>query len=412
MINESSIDYKQLYDNAPCGYLCFLLNGDIIDVNERFSEFTGFTKEEILHKKKFTDFISKAQQIFYETHFLPILKVQGNIEEVNFSIIRNNGAKFPVLINAVEVKNPTGELLFIQTTIFDISQRKLYEVQLLDARKRADELTLNLKNVNIELNNKNELLRGGLNYSKKIQYSILPSLPAIRESFNDSFIYFQPKDEIGGDFYWHWKNERFAFLAVLDCTGHGVPGALMSMSINSMLNDIVHQEDTFETGDILGLLHEKVYQTLRQERGDEYSQDGCDIGLCRVEFGTNALSYSGANINLLINTGESLNTIKATNKSIGGLAMNGELEPTRQFATITIPYQKNSMIIMTTDGVMDQLDEFDCPFGNQAFKSMLSEVYQAPADMRKKIVASSLSNWMKETPQLDDMLLLGFLPKF
>ena len=408
MIDQLNIDYKDLYNNAPCGYLCLTPEGDIIEVNNRFLEFTGYDRDEVIAQKKITDFLSKAGKMFFETNFEPILKMQGKIEEISISIIRKNESRINVLVNAVEIRNNEGKHLFTQATVFDISQRKSYESQLLEAKKEAEKLSLELKTSNHELSLKNNLLESSIRYSQKIQYSILPPLEELAQSFHEMFVHFQPKDGIGGDFYWYDKRDNYSFVAVVDCTGHGVPGALMSMSINSLLNEIMLSKETNEPGQILGLLHEKVYQTLQQQNGDEYSQDGCDILICRLDHASKELLFSGANIDLYVKTRTDLNVIRGTRKSIGGLSMLGEYEPTRNFETVTIPFDPESLILMTTDGLLDQLDQSDEAFSISEFEKMAVKLYNSESFKCKKIVELAINGWTENCHQLDDILMIGF----
>ena len=408
MIDQLNIDYKDLYNNAPCGYLCLSPEGNIIDVNNRFLEFTGYDRDEVIVQKKLTDFLSKAGKMFFDTNYQPILKMQGKIEEINFSILRKNDSRLDVLVNAVEVKNKEGKHVYTQATVFDISQRKSYESQLLVAKKEAEKLSLELKETNSELSFKNNLLESSIRYSQRIQYSILPPFEELVESFLDVFVHFQPKDGIGGDFYWCKKTGDYSFVAVIDCTGHGVPGALMSMSINSLLNEIMLTEDTNEPSQILGLLHEKVYQTFQQQNGDEYSQDGCDILICRLDTVSKELLFSGANSDLYVKTDNDFNMIHGTKKSIGGLSMLGECEPTRNFETVRIPYNPGSLIIMTTDGLLDQLDHSDEAFSISEFETMATKLYNSGTSQRKQVVELAINGWTRNAPQLDDILMIGF----
>lgn len=409
MLDHIDINYEELYHSAPCGYLCLSPTGDIIEVNNRFLEFMGYDRDEVILKKNITDFLSKAGKIFFETNYQPILKMQGNIAEINFSFIRKNESRLDVLINAIEVRNSEGEHVYTQTTVFEISKRKYYESQLLGAKKEAEKLSLALKESNKELSVKNNLLESSIRYSEKIQYSILPPLEKVNESFSDLFIHLKPKDVIGGDFYWYEVKGHYAFIAVVDCTGHGVPGALMSMSINSLLNEImISGEETNDPGQILSLLHERVYQTLQQQNGDEYSQDGCDILICRLDLISKELLFSGANSDLYVMTGSDMSVFQGTKKSIGGLSLLGEFEPSRSFQTRAIPSNSDSLIIMTTDGLLDQLNNEDEVFSIYEFEKISAELCLSDGNKRKGIIESSINSWLKDAPQLDDILMVGF----
>jgi PAS domain S-box-containing protein len=152
------IDYKELYSNFPSGYFCSLPDGTIIDSNNRFLDIMNYTREEVIGKKKFTDFLSLGDKIYFENVFSPALKLKGTIEEINFNFIKKEGVKFPVLINSVEVKDKEGTHLFTQSAIFNISQRKKYEQELLIAKRKANDLSNELIDINQELLNRTELI--------------------------------------------------------------------------------------------------------------------------------------------------------------------------------------------------------------------------------------------------------------
>jgi PAS domain S-box-containing protein len=152
-----NIDYQERYNNSPTGSFCSLPDGTIIDLNKRFSALAGYETEEIIGIKKFTDFLSVGGKIYYETVYLQALKLNGTLEEINFDFIKKDGTKLPILINSVEIKDKKGFHLFTQSVIFDISQRKKYEKELLIAKRKSNELSDELVSSNKELKSSSEL---------------------------------------------------------------------------------------------------------------------------------------------------------------------------------------------------------------------------------------------------------------
>ena len=141
MMNPPILDYKALYNAAPCGYFCTTSRGDIIELNETLLEFTNYEREDVVNKKQFRDFLTPGGKIFLETHFLPLLQFQGYVQEINFEFLRQDGTTFPVLVNAKIIKDDSGNYNFTLYTIVNISQRKGYEKELLKAKRDADDLT-------------------------------------------------------------------------------------------------------------------------------------------------------------------------------------------------------------------------------------------------------------------------------
>jgi len=147
------LDFKNLYHHAPCGYLYAMDDGTLIEVNDTFLTFTGYAREEIIGKKRFEDFLTIGGKIFYETHFSPLLHMQGEVSQINFDFIRKDKTRFPVLINAIMQSVNEKQHNHIQFIVLDITQRKQYELELLNAKKRSEELLSQLSSVNKELTN-------------------------------------------------------------------------------------------------------------------------------------------------------------------------------------------------------------------------------------------------------------------
>jgi len=152
------LDFKTIYNNAPCGYLFTLEDGTLLDVNDTFLAFTGYSREEIIENKRFEDFLSIGGKIYYETHFTPLLHMQGEVSQINFDFIRKDGTRFPVLINAI-VQSVNKKHKHIQIIVIDITQRKQYEMELLNAKRKSEELLLQLSNLNIELTSNIEVIK-------------------------------------------------------------------------------------------------------------------------------------------------------------------------------------------------------------------------------------------------------------
>ena len=155
---DYNIDYKELYNTSPCGYFCALPDGTIIDSNKRFLEFTNYKREEVIHIKKVSDFLSIGGKIYYQTIYAQKLNLTGTVNEINFDFIKKDGTKLPVLINSVEIKNKEGQHIFTQSTVFNISQRKKYETELLIAKKKSETLSNELILKNKELQIGSELI--------------------------------------------------------------------------------------------------------------------------------------------------------------------------------------------------------------------------------------------------------------
>ena len=152
------MDHKEFYNTFPSGFFSFLPNGTVIEANKNFLELTNYSREEVIGKKKFTDFLSLGGKIYFENVFAPALKLGGTIEEVNFNFIKKGGTRFPVLVNSAEIKDISGTHLYTHSVVFNIAQRKKYEQELLKSKKNANELSNKLTAVNKELRSRTALI--------------------------------------------------------------------------------------------------------------------------------------------------------------------------------------------------------------------------------------------------------------
>ena len=294
--------------------------------------------------------------------------------------------------------------------VIDNKPRNLNESQIQALKILGSQLMilLTLRISLIDLEKKNNDIKESIDYAKKIQYSIFPESTEMEKYLSNFVIYNKPKNIIGGDFCWFYRRDDKVYIGVVDCTGHSVPGALMSMIIHSLLNEIMLDMVYKEPGEILEVLHEKVYRYLQQEKGDEYSQDGCDISLCRIDLVNRQLQFSGARLDAYVYRDESLLILKGSPKSIGGLSIAGGHEPTRSFKTENLELLSNTYILMTTDGIIDQLNEKDEIFGTKRVIEMSSKCCNMSHVESVQFVFQIINSWKFNTNQQDDMLMVAF----
>lgn len=246
-----------------------------------------------------------------------------------------------------------------------------------------------------------------IKYAKNIQEALLPSLSEINNLFTNCFILYMPKDIVSGDFYWFAKNGDTRFIAAVDCTGHGVPGAFMSIVGNTLLNEIVNEKKITVPGDILLELHKGVKIALNQNAKEFERRDGMDIALCAFNTTTNELQYAGANRPLWIyrkNLDFELEIIKASKFPIGGL----ELEENRVYQNHVISVKEGDCLYIFSDGYADQ---FGGPKGKKFMVSNLQktlrENVENTMDLQKENLSIAFNDWKSDAEQIDDVLVIG-----
>jgi serine phosphatase RsbU (regulator of sigma subunit) len=263
---------------------------------------------------------------------------------------------------------------------------------------RVKERTIALSEANMELAMKNKDILDSITYAKRIQLSILP--PDI--PFDNVFILFKPKDIVSGDFYWITSAGGKEFLAAVDCTGHGVPGAFMSFIGYTSLNKIVIEQGIYQPATILNRLNEEVAHTLHQ-KGEDIVNDGMDIALIAYDPATNQLDYAGAfNPLVLIRKGEILET-KADRFAIGRATGKD-----KQFTNHTVQLEKNDAVYLYSDGYGDQ---FGGPEGKKFKTSNLKELFVSiqdkSMDKQREVLDSTIEKWRQGHEQIDDILVMG-----
>ncbi|MBS3776313.1 MAG: tetratricopeptide repeat protein [Bacteroidales bacterium] len=250
---------------------------------------------------------------------------------------------------------------------------------------------------------KNDEIASSIQYAKTIQSGLLMSERAIRQMLPDHFMLFKPRDIVSGDFYWlHQKNGQVMF-AVVDCTGHGVPGAFMSLLGMSFLNDVVQERNQPQAGDVLNRLRTKVIHALRQNVPDTDNRNNIDIALCIWDKENRQLQYAGAyNPLYLVRNGE-LEEYKANRTTIG---IESKLE--ESFTTQHIQLQQGDTIYLFTDGYPDQLDEKQHEKMNiSRFKSLIKDLAPLELQCQKIRLDDHFENWKGQYEQVDDVLVMG-----
>jgi PAS domain S-box-containing protein len=252
---------------------------------------------------------------------------------------------------------------------------------------------------------KQEEITDSINYAFRIQNAIVPRVEDIRRTFEKSFVLWRPKDIVSGDFYWYADKDRYKILAVADCTGHGVPGAFMTMIGNTLLNQIVLQEDTNMPDQILNQLHLGVRKALRQDQEGSKSRDGMDITLMMWDKEEGRVYLAGANNPVVVIRGEEILEYKPDKMSVGGL----QLEEQRIFTLQEHSLQAGDAMYLYSDGFQDQFggDE-GRKFMVGKLKKLLQEVSTMPMDSQRELLIKAIEDWMgTEYEQIDDILLVG-----
>jgi serine phosphatase RsbU (regulator of sigma subunit) len=277
------------------------------------------------------------------------------------------------------------------------SQKEMLEVQVAE---RTAEVVLQKR----EIEEKNKSITDSITYAKRIQQAILPHDEEFGRLLPGSFVLYLPKDIVSGDFYWISRKDDQVFVAAADCTGHGVPGALMSMIGNALLNEIVNEKNITSPPAILQHLHTGIRLLLKQDQLHGETRDGMDIALCRIDMRSRALEYAGAMRPLYIVSGGELKEIKADKYPIGGLQEAEE----RKFTGHALALSPGDMIYLSSDGFADQFGgDKGKKFMVKKFQQLLEEIYALPPGEQRARVKNVFEQWKGNLEQVDDVLVIG-----
>jgi len=292
----------------------------------------------------------------------------------------------------------------------DESKNKLQNVEISYAIEKSEHQKeiYRLKHIELKkaydiIDEKNKYITSSINYASRIQKALLPDLSEFEGLQRNCFILYLPKEIVSGDFYWFNTTEDKLIAVIGDCTGHGVPGALMSMLGISFLGEIVKDHRDSESGQMLNELRKKVQRALHQKGTSGEANDGMDISLCIIDSKRNIIQYSGAYNNLcLIRNGE-LIEYQADRMPIG----ISELAD-KNFTTYNINSVSGDLIYMSTDGFADQFGGPDRKkYKNSALKSFFLKIHSLPIIKQKKELEKEFNNWKGTNTQIDDVLILG-----
>ena len=247
---------------------------------------------------------------------------------------------------------------------------------------------------------KNREITDSITYAKRIQSAILPSMETIQESLPDSFVFYQPKDIVAGDFYWYVKKEDKVLIAVADCTGHGVPGAMVSVVCYNALNRAVNDFNLIDPAKILDKTAELVTDAFKKNKEDV--KDGMDISLCCFDLKNKILEYSGAINSLFYIHENKLTEIKGDKQPIGQYA---NIKP---FTSHHVNLAKGDKIYLFSDGFHDQFGgEKGKKFMYKRFRDLILGISSGEFSYQKTELEKEFNTWKKDLEQVDDVCVIG-----
>ncbi len=407
-LKKAEEKYRGIFENAVEGIFQSTLENRFLTANPALAHILGYSSP--------GEIIETVTDIRHQLYVIPecydelLHKADEHkiISGFEVQLYHKNRSKVWVSLNARPVRDENGELLLIEGMAEDIGQRKeaeaLKQAYLARVEKEVEERTL-------ELNRALEKIMDSIRYAERIQRSLLPNPDEVKIYLPKSFFLWMPRDIVGGDIYFAEQFKDGIIIAVIDCTGHGVPGAFMSMIASSFIRRIATIANCHDPAEILRRLNSVVKTSLQQERKDALSDDGLDAAVCFIEVRGDGrvreprLIFAGAKLPLFYVHNREVNVIKGDRQSIG----YKRSDPNFDFTSHTVAIEKGMSFYMSTDGFWDQLGgERRLSLGKKCFTSLLKEVAELPFEEQREILVQRFDEYKGEYNRLDDVTVAGF----
>jgi len=299
-----------------------------------------------------------------------------------------------IVVSAEQSKKWIDEYSSWRNYIFDLYSKRLDELL------SQHEIVTEQKD---QIQERNEKINNSIKYARRIQNAVMPSDKYMTKILPEYFILNKPRDIVSGDFYWTEQKNNQLIVVAADSTGHGVPGAFMSMLGVSMLNEIVNKEDHQGASEILNELRVKIKLSLNQTGEKDEQKDGFDMALCVIDLENRKMDFAGAYNPLYLIRNNELIEIKADKMPVGI-----HIKEKESFTTNKTELVKDDIIYIFSDGYADQFGgEHNQKFSRKSFKNLLKKIHKEPLKKQEQILSETFEDWKGQEDQLDDVLVFG-----
>ncbi len=408
--------YRSLFENAVEGIFQTAPDGRLISANPSLARIYGYDSPEDMYASA-TDF---EGQLYVnpddQEKLRNILSEKGKVVGFESQFFREDGTISWMSLNAVEVRDEKGDILFYEGSVLDVAERKLAEKEIQALNRALRQKNMALNETLGEVEEANNKIMQSIRYAKTIQLSLLPNADQVRIWLPHSFFIWEPRDVVGGDIFFVDAFEEGLVIAIIDCTGHGVPGAFMTMIASSALRRVTQDEGCHEPAEILKRLNVIVKTSLQQDTDHAFSDDGLDAAVCFVSKPARntaekrRLTFAGARLPLIYIQNGEVSFIKGDKQSIGykrsDLSFN--------FTNHTIHAERDISFYLSTDGFWDQMSENKRSrfgfrsFGKRRFKTLLGEISDIPFEQQKNRLLEAFHAYKGEMERQDDVAVIGF----
>lgn len=385
-IKRLSSEMQALSENSPDMIIRMGADGTFFYANPTTERFIGLNPKSLIGNNIENSDIDEKVKAFIKSITNETITEHAEIQKE--TIFNINKVKRIVQFNAIPEYGENEKLNTILFVVHDITERKKIE---------------------LEIETKNKNITESINYAQRIQSAIIPDFDIIKRYLPNSFILYQPRDVVSGDLPWFYVTEEEIYIAAIDCTGHGVPGTLISFIAYFSLNSILNRKDKKTASEILDELHLRVKQTLKQDSPDSKARDGMDIAIIKINYKTNKLEFAGAHRPLLYLKGDELQRFKGDRMSIGGKSVASRRnEGSEKFTNYEIDIAKKDKIFIFTDGLPDQIGGDE---GRKYQAGRIRDIIVEKNNFSMKeyynYFVEDFETWKQNFKQIDDILFIG-----
>jgi PAS domain S-box-containing protein len=385
--------YRGIFENSMEGIFRSTPDGRFIDANPSMARIFGYQSPDEMAKTSQNIAMQCYANPEDRNRFINEILTKGIVVREEGAFLRRDGSTGWGVISARAIRDKDDNIVYFEGSFNDITEKK--EKEQADRKREIIEAI-------------NEKIMESIRYAKMIQSSLLPDHKLIEKLIPKSFFLYQPKDIVGGDIYFVEETDSGFVLAVIDCTGHGVPGAFMTMIACSALKRIVTNENISDPAMILQKLNVAVKTTLHQDTEHAVSDDGMDIGICAVQKEENQLIFAGAKLPLFYVLDNHIHLIKPDRQSIG-YKESKHAKMTFSFTNHIIDIQKDMTFYLATDGYQDQLGGTDLKrFGKNRLKNTFTQIQHLPMEQQKQYLHNTFHDFCGDNDVQDDCTIAGF----
>ncbi|MCX7606571.1 MAG: PAS domain S-box protein [Bacteroidia bacterium] len=397
---RTRLKFQSLVENSPDIIFRADKSGTFLYVNPTIEKYTGYSPSHYIRNTIYSVGFSLEEVRFWEG-FISSVFEQLEVQSAEIEFPSVYGVR-RMAVRAIPEVGPEGEVETIVVLLQDITELRQVQEQLHTQNLRLEQAKTALEQQKRELEEKNRDIMESITYARRIQGALIPGEEGLAQLFPDSFILHSLRDVVGGDFYWYAESDGHIVVAVVDCTGHGVPGAFMTFLGYTLIEAAVRERHLLDPAQILTFMHGRLRQMFS---GQDTMQDGMDIALCVIEPTRRILRFAGAHRPLLLYQNARWSLISGAPTGLGGALW---LDEVKSFVTHTFSYTAGDQLYLYTDGYLDQFDrEWQKRYSHRRFREFLATWGHLPMAEQRRLLLEELLKWRGETPLTDDITVLG-----